>query len=144
MEWLGCWPQSCSTCPPVRCTCVKTVSKKTGNRGRIHLGKNTGYLWVQQYKISKEILPDHDFYPIKINILIFYFGCCCSSSFFLSSFSIACILVCVLLDSNALVGSPCCSIVLCGNPCIDGICVCWVVVCCTMNNKREMVKKKLR
>ena len=43
---------------------------------------------------------------------------CCCSLLFRSSFSIACILVCAPLDSNALVGTLCCNIAPCGSPCI--------------------------
>ena len=67
--------------------------------------------------------------------IFFLWCCCCSSSFLLSFFSIACILVCALLDSNALVDSPCCNIAPCGSPCIFERYVHWVVVCCTTNNK---------
>ena len=74
---------------------------------------------------------------LKNLILIFCFGCCCSpSSFFLSSFSIACMLVCARLDSNALVDTLCCSIAPCGSPCILERYVHGVAVCCTTNKKR--------
>ena len=77
-------------------------------------------------------------YPIKNLILIFLifdFGGCFLPSLLLSFFSIVCTLVCVLLDSNARVGTPCCNIAPCGSPCIFERCAHWVVVCCTTNNK---------
>jgi len=42
---------------------------------------------------------------------------CCYPSFLFSSFSIVCILVCALLDSNALIDNPCDNIEPCGSPC---------------------------
>ena len=68
----------------------------------------------------------------------FCFRCCCRCpSCLLCFFSIVCMLVCVHLFSNALVDTPCCNIEPCGSLCIVEIYVCWVVVCCTTNNRWE-------
>ena len=98
-------------------------------------------------RIHKEfIFPSRYFFTVVPNgnfmlILMFYFdfdcGCCCSPSSPLSFFLIACILVCVLLDSNVLVGTLCCNIAPCDSPCIFERYVHWVVVCCTKNNKQK-------
>ena len=125
-----CQGNTCSSNTPYKRYALiqkKTVVAADGTSS--HLLKHTSF-WNKIHKDKFE-----DFYQIKNLIVIFYFGCCCSPSFLLSFFSIVCILVCALLDSNALVGTPCCNIAPCGSPCIFERCVHWVVVCCTTNKK---------